>query len=272
MEVLKNSCVVLTSYTSSFQLATVLLPEDENFLLLFRRETPLDNSVEFMRVRTKKWGHSGSDVKWGHSSELFTLYRTFHLTWTDFSEKGTHFWCLVPPSYKRDITCVVCWCRSGETMTLTAAATSQRLSSRWRSEKKFLTHTHGLAGAVHDPWLIFVFFSGLPSRPLPPTQEVHQPWQTGGVHWHHGNSCSDISCWPLTHCFWHGFSSQMQMFNKNKDGRLDLNDLARWCWSCDQQETHYIISFQVFYCQICIYCLSCSPKNFGPERKLLAEV
>uniref|UniRef100_A0A8D0BLQ8 Secretagogin n=1 Tax=Salvator merianae TaxID=96440 RepID=A0A8D0BLQ8_SALMN len=31
------------------ELANMILPEDENFLLLFRRETPLDNSVEFMR-------------------------------------------------------------------------------------------------------------------------------------------------------------------------------------------------------------------------------
>ncbi|CAB1351083.1 unnamed protein product [Coregonus sp. 'balchen'] len=31
-------------------LATMMLPEEENFLLLFRRETPLDNSVEFMRI------------------------------------------------------------------------------------------------------------------------------------------------------------------------------------------------------------------------------
>lgn len=38
---------------SPFQLATMMLPEEENFLLLFRRETPLDNSVEFMRVRVK---------------------------------------------------------------------------------------------------------------------------------------------------------------------------------------------------------------------------
>ncbi|NWW32260.1 SEGN protein, partial [Panurus biarmicus] len=33
-----------------FQLANMMLPDDENFLLLFRRETPLDNSVEFMRI------------------------------------------------------------------------------------------------------------------------------------------------------------------------------------------------------------------------------
>ncbi|NXK07687.1 SEGN protein, partial [Herpetotheres cachinnans] len=33
-----------------FQLANMILPDDENFLLLFRRETPLDNSVEFMRI------------------------------------------------------------------------------------------------------------------------------------------------------------------------------------------------------------------------------
>ncbi|XP_005944853.1 secretagogin-like isoform X1 [Simochromis diagramma] len=32
------------------ELATLMLPEEENFLLLFRRETPLDNSVEFMRI------------------------------------------------------------------------------------------------------------------------------------------------------------------------------------------------------------------------------
>uniref|UniRef100_A0A3B3Q538 Secretagogin n=1 Tax=Paramormyrops kingsleyae TaxID=1676925 RepID=A0A3B3Q538_9TELE len=31
------------------ELANMILPEDENFLLLFRRETPLDNSVEFMK-------------------------------------------------------------------------------------------------------------------------------------------------------------------------------------------------------------------------------
>ncbi|KGL94026.1 Secretagogin, partial [Charadrius vociferus] len=32
------------------ELANMILPVDENFLLLFRRETPLDNSVEFMRI------------------------------------------------------------------------------------------------------------------------------------------------------------------------------------------------------------------------------
>ncbi|XP_043089044.1 secretagogin-like [Puntigrus tetrazona] len=32
------------------KVAAELLPEQENFLLLFRQETPLDNSVEFMRI------------------------------------------------------------------------------------------------------------------------------------------------------------------------------------------------------------------------------
>ncbi|XP_066482288.1 secretagogin [Tiliqua scincoides] len=32
------------------ELANMLLSEDENFLLFFRRETPLDNSVEFMKI------------------------------------------------------------------------------------------------------------------------------------------------------------------------------------------------------------------------------
>lgn len=35
------------------ELANMILPEDENFLLLFWRETPLDNSVEFMRIWRK---------------------------------------------------------------------------------------------------------------------------------------------------------------------------------------------------------------------------
>uniref|UniRef100_A0A3B1J1C9 Secretagogin n=1 Tax=Astyanax mexicanus TaxID=7994 RepID=A0A3B1J1C9_ASTMX len=43
-------CICLYVYLSAYILATVILPEEENFLLLFRRETPLDNSVEFMRI------------------------------------------------------------------------------------------------------------------------------------------------------------------------------------------------------------------------------
>ncbi|XP_076008893.1 secretagogin [Genypterus blacodes] len=35
------------------ELANMLLPEDENFLLVFRREAPLDNSVDFMKIWRK---------------------------------------------------------------------------------------------------------------------------------------------------------------------------------------------------------------------------
>uniref|UniRef100_A0A671MRQ0 Secretagogin n=1 Tax=Sinocyclocheilus anshuiensis TaxID=1608454 RepID=A0A671MRQ0_9TELE len=35
------------------ELANMILPEDENFLLIFRREAPLDNSVEFMKIWRK---------------------------------------------------------------------------------------------------------------------------------------------------------------------------------------------------------------------------
>uniref|UniRef100_A0A8D3DZ01 Secretagogin n=1 Tax=Scophthalmus maximus TaxID=52904 RepID=A0A8D3DZ01_SCOMX len=38
------------SLVSMLQLSAVMLPEEENFLLLFRREMPLDDSVEFMRI------------------------------------------------------------------------------------------------------------------------------------------------------------------------------------------------------------------------------
>ncbi|XP_071400934.1 secretagogin-like, partial [Centroberyx affinis] len=34
-------------------LANMILPEDENFLLVFRREAPLDNSVDFMKIWRK---------------------------------------------------------------------------------------------------------------------------------------------------------------------------------------------------------------------------
>uniref|UniRef100_A0A3B4UT83 Secretagogin n=1 Tax=Seriola dumerili TaxID=41447 RepID=A0A3B4UT83_SERDU len=35
------------------ELAHMILPEDENFLLIFRREAPLDNSVDFMKIWRK---------------------------------------------------------------------------------------------------------------------------------------------------------------------------------------------------------------------------
>uniref|UniRef100_A0A8C7JB43 Secretagogin n=1 Tax=Oncorhynchus kisutch TaxID=8019 RepID=A0A8C7JB43_ONCKI len=41
---------LLFLYLVIANLATMMLPEEENFLLLFHRETPLDNSVEFMRI------------------------------------------------------------------------------------------------------------------------------------------------------------------------------------------------------------------------------
>ncbi|KAJ8000151.1 hypothetical protein DPEC_G00201870 [Dallia pectoralis] len=47
------------------ELATMMLPEEENFLLLFRRETPLDNSVEFMRI----WRNYDADSS-GHISAI----------------------------------------------------------------------------------------------------------------------------------------------------------------------------------------------------------
>ncbi|XP_075396850.1 secretagogin [Tenrec ecaudatus] len=40
-------------HTPMKELASMFLSEDENFLLLFRRETPLDSSVEFMRIWRK---------------------------------------------------------------------------------------------------------------------------------------------------------------------------------------------------------------------------
>ncbi|XP_067364571.1 secretagogin-like isoform X2 [Channa argus] len=61
------------------ELATMMLPDEENFLLLFRRETPLDNSVEFMRIwRNYDTDSSGyiSDIELkGFLQDLFLQHR-----------------------------------------------------------------------------------------------------------------------------------------------------------------------------------------------------
>lgn len=41
----------------------MFLSEDENFLLLFRQETPLDSSVEFMRVSIWLYLYGGQDPR-----------------------------------------------------------------------------------------------------------------------------------------------------------------------------------------------------------------
>ncbi|KAM6899299.1 secretagogin-like [Xenentodon cancila] len=61
------------------ELATVMLPEEENFLLLFRRETPLDNSVEFMRIWRKydedSSGYISANELKGFLKDLFFQHR-----------------------------------------------------------------------------------------------------------------------------------------------------------------------------------------------------
>ncbi|XP_068567527.1 secretagogin-like [Cebidichthys violaceus] len=61
------------------ELAIVMLPEEENFLLLFRRETPLDNSVEFMRIwrsyDTDSSGYISAIELKGFLQDLFLQHR-----------------------------------------------------------------------------------------------------------------------------------------------------------------------------------------------------
>ncbi|XP_073787452.1 secretagogin-like isoform X1 [Danio rerio] len=49
-ECVVSRCVVTDGLLQMQQVAAAVLPEQENFLLLFRMETRLDNSVEFMRI------------------------------------------------------------------------------------------------------------------------------------------------------------------------------------------------------------------------------
>ncbi|KAM9386078.1 secretagogin-like [Pholidichthys leucotaenia] len=61
------------------ELATMMLPEDENFLLVFRRETPLDSSVEFMRIwrnyDTDSSGYISAVELKGFLQDLFVQHR-----------------------------------------------------------------------------------------------------------------------------------------------------------------------------------------------------
>ncbi|TNN45184.1 Secretagogin [Liparis tanakae] len=61
------------------ELATVMLPEEENFLLMFRREMPLDNSVEFMRIwrsyDTDSSGYLSALELKGFLQDLFLQHR-----------------------------------------------------------------------------------------------------------------------------------------------------------------------------------------------------
>nr|XP_015828827.2 secretagogin [Nothobranchius furzeri] len=61
------------------ELATMMLPKEENFLLLFRRETPLDNSVEFMRIwrnyDTDSSGYISANELKGFLQDLFLQHR-----------------------------------------------------------------------------------------------------------------------------------------------------------------------------------------------------
>ncbi|XP_037548975.1 secretagogin [Nematolebias whitei] len=54
------------------ELATMLLREEENFLLLFRRETPLNNSVEFMRIWRNYDTDSSGYISANELKETFT--------------------------------------------------------------------------------------------------------------------------------------------------------------------------------------------------------
>uniref|UniRef100_A0A3Q2PEY9 Secretagogin n=1 Tax=Fundulus heteroclitus TaxID=8078 RepID=A0A3Q2PEY9_FUNHE len=61
------------------ELAAMMLPEEENFLLLFRRETPLDNSVEFMRIwrnyDTDSSGYISANELKGFLQDLFLQHQ-----------------------------------------------------------------------------------------------------------------------------------------------------------------------------------------------------
>nr|XP_042126159.1 secretagogin [Peromyscus maniculatus bairdii] len=58
------------------ELASMFLSEDENFLLFFRLETPLDNSVEFMQIWRKYDADSSGFIS---AAELCNFLRDLFL-------------------------------------------------------------------------------------------------------------------------------------------------------------------------------------------------
>lgn len=120
-------------------------------------------------------------------------------------------WCLYQPcgwGRRTYIHTLVTWTVSGSSVVwLRCLLNGRRTQLTDDMRLNYLTHyTFNIMWVqITLSWchrLLLVYFScvffvplGLPSGPLPPTQEVHHPWQTGGVHRHHGNgqhSCSDI--------------------------------------------------------------------------------
>lgn len=74
----------------------MILPEDENFLLIFRREAPLDNSVEFMKVNLYsicnifKYHAQFYSVLWFQVVVFFVMTsKSFTFPMTDLEE----IWC-----------------------------------------------------------------------------------------------------------------------------------------------------------------------------------
>ncbi|KPP65288.1 secretagogin-like, partial [Scleropages formosus] len=138
------------------ELANMMLPEDENFLLLFRRETPLDNSVEFMRI----WRNYDADSS-GYISavELKSfLQDLFH-------------------QHKKVVSL-------SKLEEYTDAIVMPRTPTTLHSASRLHLHCFKFCSLTNRSF--FLKFTS-----------IHFP------------------------------RLQMKMFDKNKDGRLDLNDLAR---------------------------------------------
>lgn len=79
------------------KLAHMILPDDENFLLVFRRENPLDNTVEFMKVKSHSTKNNSRDEKMAwhqrHPPAILTVVNDKN---SNFSIKNTHF---IPSSF-----------------------------------------------------------------------------------------------------------------------------------------------------------------------------
>ncbi|KAF5925105.1 hypothetical protein HPG69_008782 [Diceros bicornis minor] len=148
------------------ELASMFLSEDENFLLLFRQETPLDSSVEFMQA-----GMLVTRTERGEASERFSLNISISISFS-------HCPCRV---FRQGPDCAL------ELRSL------QLVTQIWR---KYDADSSGFISAAELRNFLQDLFL------------------------HHKKTISEAKLDEYT-------GTMMKIFDKNKDGRLDLNDLAR---------------------------------------------
>lgn len=123
----------------------MLLPREENFLLLFRRETPLDSSVEFMRVRAQLASTGDGQQNAILVSPAGQMFLTFNFSQFDILHKSLR--------HLRVLFCVQIWrTYDADSSGFISAAELKVSSDVWKSNRN-LPEPGGHMRTSPLPWL-----------------------------------------------------------------------------------------------------------------------